>query len=240
MRLKISNRDARRLWLDAQGLSAMPVGPVDPQRLVSIIEQLGFVQLDTLRVVARAHDHILWSRAQHYREGLLDELVKARSVFEHFTHDASVLPITFYPYWQGQFSRMRTRLDKGRWTNAMPTKKECAAILKRIEKEGPLCTKDFEAAAKKTNHAWARPPHKYALDYFWYTGELATCHRRNFIKHYDVADRVIPKKYRTRKPSDTKQRDWLCENALHRLAFGTQGDIQRFWDAMDLNDVKPG
>jgi len=85
MTLKISNRDARRLWLDAQGLSVAPTGPVD---LPGTIRKLGFVQLDTIRVVARAHDHILWSRNQNYREPMLEKcLGQDRHVFEHFTHD---------------------------------------------------------------------------------------------------------------------------------------------------------
>ena len=37
-RLRISNRDARRLWLSAQGLAPTPTGPLD---------------LDAIRVVSR-------------------------------------------------------------------------------------------------------------------------------------------------------------------------------------------
>ncbi|MEQ9435041.1 MAG: crosslink repair DNA glycosylase YcaQ family protein [Hyphomonas sp.] len=74
MALRISNRDARRLWLDAQLLSAAPTGPLD---LADIIRRLGFVQLDTIRVVARAHDHILWSRNQNFREKMLENAWRA-------------------------------------------------------------------------------------------------------------------------------------------------------------------
>ena len=95
--LRISNRDARHLWLAAHGLAATPTGQVDP---ISLVRNLGFVQLDTIQVVARAHHHILWSRNQNYREPMLDKLLaKDRSVFEHFTHDASVLPMEFLPMW---------------------------------------------------------------------------------------------------------------------------------------------
>ncbi|MEL7115168.1 MAG: crosslink repair DNA glycosylase YcaQ family protein, partial [Pseudomonadota bacterium] len=44
--------------------------------------------------MARAHDHILWSRNQNYRPKMFDKLYRARQVFEHFTHDASVLPMS--------------------------------------------------------------------------------------------------------------------------------------------------
>ena len=91
MSLEISNRDARRLWLHAQGLSATPTGVLD---LKSLITSLGLVQLDTIRNISRAHHHILWSRNQNYREPMLNKaLARDRIVFEHFTHDASVLPM---------------------------------------------------------------------------------------------------------------------------------------------------
>ncbi len=238
MPLQISNRDARRLWLERQGLAAAPTGPATNDDLMDVVNKLGFVQLDTIRVVARAHDHILWSRRQRYREGMLDRLVKERLAFEHFTHDASVLPMTSYPYWRRQFDRMRDRIDGSGWRKAMPSDRECDAILKRIAEEGPLSTRDFEAAKKKSDHAWARPPHKYALDYYWHAGLLATCHRKKFIKHYALRENVIPPDVLSKEVSDARQLNWLCENALARLGFGTEGDIQRFWDAADLDEVK--
>ena len=239
MPLKISNRDARRLWLDAQGLADAPTGPATSDDLMAVVRSLGFVQLDTLRVVARAHDHILWSRRQRYREGGLDNLVKNRLAFEHFTHDASVLPMEFYPIWRRQFARMKRRMEEGRWMRFMPSKKEQANILKRVEEEGPLSSKDFDAApGTSRKEGWARPPHKFALDYFWHAGVLATCHRRNFIKHYDTREKVIPEKFLAKDIGDARQVDWLCREALTRLGFGSEGDIQRFWDACDLDEVK--
>ena len=237
MTLTISNRDARRLWLDRQGLAETPTGKLDQDGLLGIIEQIGFVQLDTIRVVARAHDHILWSRNQHYREEMLDQLVINRVAFEHFTHDASVLPMSFYPHWRRQFDRLGAKVGK-MWGKHMPPKRECEAILKRVEEEGPLSTKAFEANGKTRKEGWARPPHKFALDYYWYAGDLATCHRRNFIKHYDMREKVIPAAALKKKVSDAKQLDWLCGEALDRLGFATEGDIMRFWDAADLIEVK--
>ena len=108
--LKIPNRVARRLLLNAQGLLTQPTGAVD---LDAIIKRLGFVQLDTVQVVARAHHHILWSRNQNYREPMLaTHLADDRQVFEHFTHDASVIPIDFFPMWQRQFDRLGSKLKR--------------------------------------------------------------------------------------------------------------------------------
>ncbi|MEL7256804.1 MAG: crosslink repair DNA glycosylase YcaQ family protein, partial [Pseudomonadota bacterium] len=98
--LKINNRTARRLWLHANDLAGNPSGPVD---VMQIIRRLGFLQIDTIRNVTRAHHHILWSRNRNYREKLLWPLLRNRQLFEHFTHDASLIPMDVLPYWQRQF-----------------------------------------------------------------------------------------------------------------------------------------
>ncbi|WP_439619509.1 winged helix-turn-helix domain-containing protein [Hyphomonas sp.] len=236
MALRISNRDARRLWLDAQLLSAAPTGPLD---LADIIRRLGFVQLDTIRVVARAHDHILWSRNQNFREKMLEKcLARDRHVFEHFTHDASLIPMDFYPMWRRQFRRLEAKVRGWEWHRGMLDEAGRAGICARIAAEGPLSTKAFDTKIEGKREMWRRPPHKLALDYMWYAGELSTSHRENFTKYYDLTHRVIPQHFRNVDHSDETQVDWLCRAALARLAFGTEGDVQRFWAAADLSEVK--
>lgn len=233
--LRISNRRARWLWLDAQGLATTPTGPLD---LLQTIRDLGFVQLDTIRVIARAHHHILWSRNQNYREPMLGKLMKSRGVFEHFTHDASVLPMEFLPVWRRQFDRQAERILGAAWWKGMPDAAGRAEIRERIVREGPLSTHDFDTRISGKREMWARPPHKLALDYMWYAGELATSHRVNFTKFYDLGERIFPEGLRSRDMDDADRRDWLCRAALARLGFGSAGDIQRFWDAMSTSEVR--
>jgi len=234
--LRIQNRDARRLWLDAQGLAAAPVGPVD---LDGMIARLGFVQLDTIQVVARAHHHILWSRNQNYREPMLNLLLaRDRGVFEHFTHDASVLPMATYPMWRRKFRHMEERVRGWEWHRGMLGEDGRAAIVARIRDEGPLSTHAFDTKVEGKREMWRRPPHKLSLDYLWYAGELSTSHRDGFIKFYDLTERVIPKHHREDVRSEREQVDWLCREALSRLAFGTEGDIQRFWAAVTIPEAK--
>ncbi|MDQ2091727.1 winged helix-turn-helix domain-containing protein [Marimonas arenosa] len=233
--LQIPNRQARWLWLEAQGLAGTPAGPLDLPRL---IHDLGMVQLDTIRVIARAHHHILWSRNQNYREPMLGKLLKARGIFEHFTHDASVLPMSFLPYWQRQFQRRAERIREAGWWKGMPDAAGRAEIKARIEREGPLSTHAFDTKVEGSKNMWQRPPHKLALDYMWYAGELATSHRENFAKFYDLGERVFPADLRQMEVAENAQIDWLCRAALARIGFGTPGEIQRFWDAMSAAEVK--
>lgn len=234
--IRIDNRAARRLWLTLQGLGEAPTGALD---LPSIIERLGFVQLDSIQVVARAHHHILWSRNQNYREPMLDALLaRDRGVFEHFTHDASVIPMQFLPMWRRQFDRKREQMGGAGWYKGLPDAAGRAAVKARIAAEGPLSTQAFDTKVDGPKKMWSRPPHKLALDFMWYTGELATSHRVNFTKHYDLAERVFPDHLRGADMPDHEQVDWLCRAALDRMGFGALGDVQKFWDAVDAAEVR--
>lgn len=234
--LRLLNRDARRLWLNAQGLANTPTGALDLQALIT---RLGFVQLDTIQVVSRAHHHILWSRNQNYREPMLNKLMaEHRGVFEHFTHDASVIPMQFYPMWRRQFGRLEAKVKRWEWHRGMLDADGRNTIKERIRAEGPLCTKVFDTKIEGEKKMWARPPHKLALDYMWYAGELSTSHRENFTKFYDLTERVVPNDLLEDEQSDETQIDWLCHGALDRMAFGSEGDIQRFWDAVSNAEAK--
>ena len=233
MTITITNRQARALWLHRQGLGTAPTGPLDA---LGIIRNLGFVQLDTIQVVSRAHHHIIWSRNNNYRERHLDRLLgKRRAIFEHFTHDASVIPMEFLPYWRRQFGRKRHEIERLGWWKSMPDAAGRAKIRDRIAREGPLSTHAFDTKITGDKKMWGRPPHKLALDYMWYAGELATCHRVNFTKFYDLAERIFP----PHDPvPDHEQVTWLCDAALDRLGFANSSEIRRFWDAVSPADVK--
>ena len=232
--LRIPNRLARHLWLWTNGLSTPGTGAPD---VMALIRQIWFLQIDTIRNVTRAHNHILWSRNPNYREGMLWPLLgRDRALFEHFTHDASLIPMEILPLWQRQFRRLGDKVAASDWYRSGLGRSEIRAIRARIEAEGPLSTHAFDTKAE-SREMWARPPHKKALDQMWYAGDLATCHRENFVKFYDLGDRVFPTQL-PRDLAETEQADELCDHALDRLSMGTVGEVQRFWAAMEAREAR--
>ena len=232
MPLRISNRQARHLVIKAHGLSTPPIGPLN---FPALIGSMGYVQLDTIRTVSRAHHHILWSRNQNYREPMIWKALKDRHVFEHFTHDASLLPAELYPVWQWQRERMKARYARRRdWGIDAPLLRDIKA---RITAEGALSTHDFDSKITGKKEMWARPPHKRALDYLWYIGELSTCHRENFTKYYDLSERVIPEKH-FHGPAPENKLGWLCESALKRLSIASAAELQDFWGAASAVQIR--
>ncbi|WP_371169984.1 winged helix-turn-helix domain-containing protein [Aliiroseovarius sp. 2305UL8-7] len=229
--LRLSNRQARHLWLWTNLLSGTPTGQVDLQ---AMIWRLGFVQIDTIRNVTRAHNHILWTRNQNIRESEVWKRLAGRELFEHFTHDASLIDMRVLPYWRRQFDRLGTYMAKSDWFQSGLAKPQIDEIKARIQAEGALSTHAFDTKVDK-REMWARPPHKKALDQMWYAGELATCHRDKFVKFYDLGERVFP----THDPApDHEAVDWLCNSAIDRLSFATTGEVGRFWDAMSAREAK--
>jgi len=228
MTLTISNRDARRLWL-AQNL--LTTGPRDP---LEIARGLGFVQIDTIRNVVRAQDHILWSRAgARYREDGVWRLLKSRDLFEHFTHDASLIPVEVLPFWSRRFRLLGERVARSGWHRCGLDAGEIAAIVARIAAEGPLSTHAFDSEHNSSGGAkemWARPPHKKALDRMWYAGELATAYREKFVKFYDLGERVFPGGWNSGTPEQV-QTDWLHDRAMRHLGFATPTELVKFWEA---------
>lgn len=236
MTLKIDNKTMRQLWLHSTGFGATPNGNLN---LLQMIKDLGFVQIDTIQNVTRAHHHILWSRNQNYREPMFDELLATRQdIFEHFTHDASVLPTDFYPMWKRQFKRRKARMDKSNYYNSKMGPKGRAEIKARIDAEGALSTQAFDTKVKGTKQMWDRPPHKVALDYMWHAGELSTSHRINFRKYYDLTEKVIPADILANDISDKDQIAWLCDQALSRLSVATHKEIKQFWEGADIKEVR--
>ena len=113
---RLSNRAARKLFLDRHGLGRPPEG----EDLAGLIERLGFVQIDSIATVERAHHMILASRRRSYRPQQLDDLLeRRRALFEHWTHDASVIPMSFYPHWRLRFRRDAEML-RARWRTLAP------------------------------------------------------------------------------------------------------------------------
>jgi hypothetical protein len=107
---------ARRLLLGAQGLLDDPRRKATPDALYDAIERMGFVQIDSINVVERAHHLTLASRFQSYRPRLLERLLERdRRLFEHWTHDASAIPTIWYPYWKHRFERYRRRVLEHHW-----------------------------------------------------------------------------------------------------------------------------
>jgi uncharacterized protein YcaQ len=235
---------ARRLLLGAQGLLDDPRGRVTADRLYRLIERMGFVQIDSINVVERAHHLTLASRLQGYRPALFDRLLeRERRLFEHWTHDASAIPTVWYPHWRLRFERYRQKVLAHPWWKERigPHPDDLIDLVReRLVQEGPLMTRDFEDTRDDSADRtwWGWKPEKAALEYLWRTGEAAVVGRVNFHKVYDLAERALPEAHAAPRPADEEHLDWACRTAIERLGIASATEVAAFWRAADLNEVK--
>ena len=228
----LQNQSARRLFLDRHALSEAPTGTGTGSDLAALIDRLGFVQVDSINTVERAHHMILWSRRQNYRPAALKHLhERDRAVWEHWTHDAAILPIHLHRYWQHNFPRREARMQQnwGKWFRP-GYEPQFDSLLQRIAADGPVTTSDVgEGEARGSGGWWDWNPSKTALEWLWHTGKLAVTRRDGFQKVYDLAERVIPEVHRGAAPHTAELVDWSCKAALDRLGFADPAELRGFW-----------
>ncbi|MCY4227164.1 MAG: winged helix DNA-binding domain-containing protein [Gammaproteobacteria bacterium] len=207
---------ARAIALSHQKIYRHNDGTHPTESTESAIQHLGYVQIDTISVVERAHHHVLWSRNRHYRHAHLDTLQRQGRIFEYWAHAASYLPMPDYRMYLPEMQRIRER--EYLWHKADPKMKQ--HVLERIRNEGPLRSRDFADSASGKRSMWQWKPAKSALETLFREGELMIAGREGFQKVFDLRERVLPDWVDTRFPSQEEQADFLIDRYLQANGFG--------------------
>ncbi len=223
----IPNDKARALILARHGLSGERqeggAGAV-----ASLIGKLGYVQLDSIKIIERAHHHILFSRHTGYRPRHLDRLqAKAPALFEHWTHDSSLIPLEHYPHWRHRFTK--NKANAATWRERFGHDKVLGVVRDHIASHGAARARDFAHLGGRTGPWWGWGPAKAALEFLWRTGEFAVLARDGFEKIYDLSERVVPKDLREARPTRLQTLNWAHNAALDRLGAATARMIADFW-----------
>lgn len=233
----MSAGQARLLLMGAQGLLSDPARAATKAVVFDLVRRMGFVQLDSISYVERAHHLTLSSRLHTYRREHLARLLEhERSLFEHWTHDASAVPTEWFAHWKPRFKRAAARIRaNGWWQERMGGEADryIEAVRARVLKEGPLRSQDFEHAPGQVSAWWGWKPQKAALEYLWHTGELVVVRREKFQKVYDLTERAFPELHRAPAPPDEEHLEWACSTALERLVVATPKELAEFWATVE-------
>lgn len=188
----------RRLALAAQGLlQAQPFGR-GLAGAREAINHLGYVQIDTISVVERAHHHVVHSRVPGFKPDMINQLLIDKDIFEYWAHAAAFLPIADF-----RFSLPYKHALKSGQTHWFknPDKKLMGELLARIESDGPLRSRDLETTTTKRSGWWDWKPAKKALEQLYMQGDLMISDREGFQKIYDLTERVLPSHVNLKMPS---------------------------------------
>ena len=198
----------------------------------------------------RDSHHILFSRSNFYDHTWLDyHLEEKRTLFENWTHDASIIPIEFFPYWGHRFSRAHDKLVGSRWWNKRMGDnpgKLCQRVLDYVEKNGATKSRDLRHGNKDSSSKrledktswWGWNPSKATLVFLWRTGRLAVAKREGFQKSYDLTERVVPDIYRNIEHSEEEYINWNCMTAIENIGFGSHAEIANYWEGISPQEAK--
>lgn len=231
----ISREQARRIVVRAQLLDGRDPWVTGKEAIATAIDHLGYVQIDTIAVVERAHHHTLWARCPDYDAASLHNLQAVdKRVFEYWAHAMAYLPMADYRFYLPRMARHResgpTWLE--RWKSEHGHL--CDDVLARIRAEGALSTVDFEPPpGTKQGTWWDWKPAKRALELLFWQGHLMIAERRNFQKVYDLTERVLPADLDTTRPTGEEIGRFHVRRAVGGLGIAREREIR---DAFHLAD----
>jgi len=217
----LSISQARKLVLLSQRVPPKKQAGNSLDATLSAIEHLGYIQIDTISAIQRAHHHTLWNRSPSYHTSHLEELMAKKQIFEYWSHAAAYLPMRDY-----RFSLARKHAIKSGTENHWYHRNEklMKSVLKRITTEGPLMAKDFDHKGKKIGE-WQTKPVKQALENLFMQGELMISSRVNFHKVYDLTERVLPDHIDSSVPGIDEYARFLVTRYLQANGLGKASEM---------------
>jgi uncharacterized protein YcaQ len=212
--VSISTAQARQIWLCAQRLDTPAPFGDGPQATAAAVEHLGYVQIDTISVIERAHHHILWTRIPAYRRADLRQAQSVdKSIFEYWTHALSYVPSRDFRFF---IPDMKLHRREGHKWFATVKPADLRKVLRLIRKDGALTIRDIDDdVLVDKEHLWAsRKPSKRALQLAFYTGVLTISERNGMLKTYQLMQRHFGWDKPPKPASRAEVSNYLLDRAL--------------------------
>ncbi len=230
---ELSLSEARRIALTAQGLDRPRPSRVDARHVRRAVRQLGLLQIDYVNVLCPAHYQVLFSRLGPYERSLLDNLVYRRHEFtEQWAHEASIVPVETWPLLR---HRMETRDRRSRGLAAVMEQRADYVnwVLGEIRTRGPLTADDLpepEGMPRRNAGAWFGTLPRAVLEAHFGQGTLAvTARRPDFVRVYDLTERVIPREHHRRRVGRDEAQRELLQAAARSHGVATAADLADYY-----------
>ncbi|MDG2534888.1 crosslink repair DNA glycosylase YcaQ family protein [Sphingomonas sp. HITSZ_GF] len=233
---RLSLKQARRIFLAAQGFGARHPETVGAAHLRRTVDRLGLHQIDSVNVLTRMHYLPAFSRLGSYDRGLLERDAwgpkRSRRLFEYWAHEASLLPVELHPYFRWRMARAERGEIGWRMLRlfAHERRAEAQRVLDRIAAEGPLAASELENGKGKSGW-WEWSEAKLALEWLFWSGQITTATRRgSFERVYDLSERVIPRAvYDLPTPDAATAQRALIERSARALGVATATDLRDYF-----------
>jgi hypothetical protein len=191
---------------------------------------MGALQIDSVNVIARAHEFTLYSRLGAYDPGLVWRALEERRVFEYWAHMASFSPIEDF----GLLKHRMHRYAEQSWERIRAIEKKAPgyvdAVYRDVADRGPLTASELDDPGKRKGNWWGWADGKMALEYLFFAGKVSVAHRRNFARYYDLIDRVVPEEHLDAPALEEEAaiREFLSR-AARSIGVGTLKDLADYY-----------
>ena len=196
------------------------------RHLRSVTDRLGVIQLDSVNVLARAHELPFWSRLGAHDRAARDRwLWRSRELLEGWAHVASLTPADRWPLLAHRRAAFRNGPSRARFAAAHPGVLD--AVLAEVADTGPTAVSDLTDPGRRTGPWWGDPRGKRALQQLFLGGELAVHDRTSqLVTIYDLSERVVPADHRRTPPPPPDEADRaLLRHAVRAQGLGTAADL---------------
>lgn len=228
---QLTKDQARRYTLAAQGFNeGRAGGRVDVRHFRKVIDQIGLVQLDSVNVFSRTHYLPFFSRIGLYDRGSLDDWIwGSEELFEYWGHEASIIPVEDHRLFRWRMNRPMNWKRLQALEESHPGYIE--EVYEQVAERGPLQTRDLDRPGQRDSNAmWGWNDGKVALEVLFLQGRVTTSHRKNFVRMYDLAERVIPEEHLdSSEPTQDEALTELLAKAATSLGVGTAEDIADYY-----------
>jgi uncharacterized protein len=226
---------ARRIALAAQGFGRpRPGRPPSVNQIATLVSRLGVLQLDSVNVFCRSHYMPVFSRLGPYDRSRLDRIAGHgtgkvdRRLIEYWAHEASLIPVELHPLFRWRMADVQRQAWGSIARVARDQPDLVAETLALVAEQGPIRARDTGATRPppRPGHMWNWHEGKVALEYLFFTGQVAAASRVNFERLYDTSDRVVPAEISDRPtPSVADAQRQLVRVAAQALGVATEPDL---------------
>jgi uncharacterized protein YcaQ len=201
-----------------------------------LLARIGLLQIDSVNVLARAHLMPVFSRLGDYplevfRAAAWPTKSADRLWVETWAHEASLVPVELSPY---------LRWERRHWStnHAQRMQRDHPGLLEDVlavvAAQGPCSAGQVEeqlaSGSKGRPGWWEWSLAKQACEALFSAGRLGTAYRRGFERHYDLIERILPKRVLDiPTPTPAEAQRHLVNIAARAHGVGTVADIADYF-----------
>jgi uncharacterized protein YcaQ len=212
---------------------------------MDVMHDIGYVQIDPMRIVAPSHLLVLWSRLGQYNTAELDKLLwEERRLFQDWAQATSIVLTEDYPLFSS-FKRSFATGDKP-WAKRIRSwieknREARNQILDRLRRKGPLSSDGLEATFVEDwrSSGWTAGRNvDMMLTILWAQGKIMIAGRKGNRKVWNLTERFLPKWTPKEQLSDSEVFRQAAQKSLRALGVACPSHIEQHFIRRCYGNIK--